>query len=433
MTTLDALQEPGRVAAPRLATIGLIGSGLIAFGVFLSGFVINEPAPYELYLVGLIGIWGLFGLRLSRSVFPLLALLVLFNIGGMLAITQMARLDDAPLYIAVSLFLALTSVFFAAIIEMDARRLKLIFAAYLTGALATATLGILGYFDAIPGGEQFTLYDRARGAFQDPNVFGPYLVLPALMLMHGLLAGSLRSAPLRLLALMVLTLGIFLSFSRAAWGLYALSTALLIFLMMVAQPTGLFRLRVLILSLIGIVVLIAAIAVALQLEQVSSLFTTRAQLIQDYDGARFGRFERHKLGFLMAMEKPLGIGPLVFGPIYGEDTHNIWLKALLDYGWLGFVSYLALMAWTLTLGFRYLLRERPWQPYLITTYIVFFGHILIGTVIDTDHWRHFYLLLGILWGCYALEARHQRALQDDVLRRPIISGTSAVRMNNRAM
>ena len=42
----------------------------------------------------------------------------------------------------------------------------------------------------------------------------------------------------------------------------------------------------------------------------------------------------------MAMEHPLGIGPLEFGPIYGEDTHNIWLKALLDYGWLGFASWL---------------------------------------------------------------------------------------------
>jgi O-antigen ligase len=109
------------------------------------------------------------------------------------------------------------------------------------------------------------------------------------------------------------------------------------------------------------------------------------------------------------MEKPLGIGPLVFGTIYGEDTHNIWLKTLMDYGWLGFVSYLALTAWTLVLGFRHLLRDRPWQPYLMTTYIVFLGHILVGTVIDTDHWRHFYVLLGVLWGCFALEAKWLRA------------------------
>ena len=31
-------------------------------------------------------------------------------------------------------------------------------------------------------------------------------------------------------------------------------------------------------------------------------------------------------------------------------------------------------------------------------------------VIDTDHWRHFYLLIGLIWGAIALEYRHQRGL-----------------------
>ncbi len=28
-------------------------------------------------------------------------------------------------------------------------------------------------------------------------------------------------------------------------------------------------------------------------------------------------------------------------------------------------------------------------------------------MIDIDHWRHFYLLLGIVWGGIALEAQYQ--------------------------
>jgi hypothetical protein len=31
-------------------------------------------------------------------------------------------------------------------------------------------------------------------------------------------------------------------------------------------------------------------------------------------------------------------------------------------------------------------------------------------VIDTDHWRHFYLLLGLIWGGMGLEYRHQRGM-----------------------
>ncbi|MER3354856.1 MAG: hypothetical protein RLQ73_12945 [Hoeflea sp. D1-CHI-28] len=310
----------------------MLASLCVAFGVFLSGFVINEPAPYELFLVVLIAVWALFGLRLSRHIAPLIVLYVVFNIGGMFSILTMDAVKQTPMYIAVSLFLAFTAMFFAAIIEADQRRLLLIFRAYLAGAIITALLGILGYFGAIPGGEVFTRYGRAMGAF---------------------------------------------------------------------------RLRILIMSMAGFVLLVAAIIIALQFDQVSELFSDRAKLVQEYDGARHGRFARHAIGFLMAMEHPLGIGPLEFGLMWGEDTHNIWLKALMDYGWLGFVSYVTLMVWTFTLGFKYLLRDRPWQPYMMLALIVLFGHTVIGMVIDTDHWRHFYLLMGVVWGCFALEARWQ--------------------------
>ena len=63
------------------------------------------------------------------------------------------------------------------------------------------------------------------------------------------------------------------------------------------------------------------------------------------------------------MEKPLGIGPMVFGTMFPEDEHNIWLKSphLL---WLARLRQLCpLIIWTLTIGFRYLLLDRPWQPY----------------------------------------------------------------------
>lgn len=413
MSTFDQIstRAGAHQVADTRAAIAIVASAMIAFGVFLSGFVIAEPAPYELYMAALVGLWALFGIRISRAVAPLLVLLLLFNIGGMFSILTMVRTEGAPLYIAVSLFLAFTSVFFAAIIEEDHRRLQLMCRAYVAAGVVTALLGILGYFNLIPGGELFTRYDRAKGAFEDPNVFGPFLVLPCLYLLHGLLVGKLVSSPLRLIGLMILTLGIFLSFSRAAWGLYGLSVVMMVAIMLLRERTAKFRLRIIILSGIGLVTLFIAIAIALQIDQVAELFSSRARLVQDYDGARFGRFERHKIGFLMAMEHPLGIGPLVFGPIFGEDTHNIWLKALLDYGWLGFVSYLALTVWTLVLGFRYLLRDRPWQPFLMISVILMVGHAVIGIVIDTDHWRHFYLILGMTWGCFALEWRHQRALR----------------------
>lgn len=391
---------------PQLATLGILGSLLVTVGVFLSGFVMSEPAPYELFMAGLIGLWALVGLRISRGVAPLLVLYVLFNIGGVLSLTVMADMTGGPMYIAVSLFLALSSVFFAAIIEARPARLELIFKAWVASAVVTSALGILGYFHAFPGAETFTLYDRAKGTFQDPNVFGPFLVAPSLYLIHGLLAGRILGAPLKIAGVLILALGVFLSFSRGAWGLYLFCVVALVFTMLLKERTGAFRLKILVLSLSAAGLMILALVFALQFEKVANLFSSRTQLVQEYDGGHLGRFDRHRIGFLMAMERPLGIGPMLFGKMFTEDEHNIYLKSLTTYGWLGFVTYLTLMAWTLSAAFKALLRDRPWQPFLMIAFIALVGHSAIGFVIDTDHWRHFYLLMGVIWGCLALERRH---------------------------
>jgi O-antigen ligase len=217
--------------------------------------------------------------------------------------------------------------------------------------------------------------------------------------------------PLLAMPLLIIVGGIFFSFSRGAWGLFALSAILLTGALFLQSLSGRFRLRIVVMTIAAVALLIVAIIVILQIPGVADMLSNRAKLAQDYDSARYGRFARYAMGFQLALERPLGIGPLVFGKIYGEDTHDIWLKTLMDYGWLGFVSYLTLTLWTVAAGFRLLLRNRLWQPYVLCAYVVYIGHIGLGTVIDTDHWRHFYLLVGLIWGGIALEYRHQRRLQ----------------------
>jgi len=408
---LSAITHELPRAAVNAKLIALISAAAVGLGVLLSGFVINEPAPYELYMAGLIGIWALFGLRISRAIVPLLVLLVVFNIGGMISMSQMSNLMSTPLYLAVSLFLAFTAVFFAAVTETNPKLYRVIFLAYVTAAVGTSLLGILGYFHAFPGAEMFTRYDRAAGAFEDPNVFGPFLALPGIYLLHRLLTGRPIKMVVYAVPLLIIVGGIFFSFSRGAWGLFGASAILLTGALFLQSSSGSFRLRIVVMSIAAFLFLALALLIALQIPSVAELFTVRAQLAQDYDSARLGRFARYGIGFMLALEKPLGIGPLVFGQIYGEDTHNIWLKALMDYGWLGFTAWLAMICWTLAAGFRILFRDRPWQPYVLCAYVVLIGHVALGTVIDTDHWRHFYLLLGLIWGGIGLEYRHQHALR----------------------
>ncbi len=393
-------------AAVNDKAIAIIVSCAVSLGVFLAGFVIREPAPYELYMAGLIAVWALFGLRISKAITPLLVLLIAFNIGGMISMTQMADLKDTPLYIAVSLFLAFTAVFFAAVIESRPDLYALMFRAWVASAVITGLAGILGYFHALPGFEMFTKYERAAGVFQDPNVFGPFLALPGIWLLYRILTGGpsewLRCVP----PLLVIIMAIFLSFSRGAWGLFGVSAILVTGTLFLRSQSGMFRLRLAMMTVAAFALLVVAILVALQIPSVAELFTTRAQLVQEYDGARLGRFARYVIGFQLATEHPFGIGPLVFGQLYGEDTHNIWLKALMDYGWLGFASWLTMIVWTIAAGFRILFRERPWQPFLLCAWVTLIGHVALGSVIDTDHWRHFYILIGMVWGAIALEQRY---------------------------
>lgn len=409
MSTTDNIFGAVPVATGR-ASIKALADWCIAIAVFSGGFVMFEPAPYELILSAMLGMWLLFGMRIPREVLPLLLLLTVFNIGGIISSFQGADWNGGLIYVAVSFFLALTSVFFAILIMEDMGRLRLIYRAYVISALVTALLGIAGYLGLAPGLEIFTLYSRAKGAFQDPNVFGPFLTVPILYLIYGIVNRSPSLLPVRAGILAILLIALMLSFSRAAWGLAFLSAILFYALLIINEQQAKTRLKYVVIAIIGVSAGIVLITGLFQLEAVSILLDQRLKLVQDYDTGRGGRFARHLQGYLFAIETPLGVGPLQFGPIFGADTHNNFLKALMDYGWVGFFSWITLLMVTLAAGFKLLFRQRPWLPYFQIAYVTFIGHHIIGNVIDTDHWRHFYLLMGIIWGCIGLEYRWQRSV-----------------------
>jgi hypothetical protein len=67
-----------------------------------------------------------------------------------------------------------------------------------------------------------------------------------------------------------------------------------------------------------------------------------------------------------------------------------------------------LLLTTVMVGLRTALVRTPWQPYLITALAAFVGEMAEGFVIDTDHWRHFFLMLGMVWGLAAATLRQVR-------------------------
>ncbi|NVK34938.1 MAG: O-antigen ligase family protein [Rhodobacteraceae bacterium] len=379
--------------------------------VFLSGFVLREPAPYELYLAFLTVVWMLFGLKLRAAFGPLIICMLLYIAGGVAALPMASETKDASIYIATSGFLAVTAIFYAAILAERPDRTVLIERAYVASALLVACFGIAGYFHLFPGAGMFTLYDRARGTFEDPNVFGPFLVLPTILLIRHLLVGNASRWLVLPLPILILTFGIFLSFSRGAWGVLVASCLIVYVLLLITERNPVRRLRLIILGALGLVAVVALLGVALSFDSIGDMFEQRAKLVQSYDGARLGRFARYSLGFHMVMERPLGLGAMEFHNYFPEDEHNVYLKGFTTYGWLGGITYLVMVGWTFARLFPLLFKPRPWTPFVHCLFAVLVSHALLAIIIDTDHWRHVYMLFGLSWGLIAADRLERCAFQ----------------------
>jgi hypothetical protein len=125
----------------------------------------------------------------------------------------------------------------------------------------------------------------------------------------------------------------------------------------------------------------------------------------------------------MALDRPIGIGPLQFHTYFPEDTHNSFLNAFMSGGWLAGVFYPALVALTLVFGFRMVFVRTPWQQTAIAVFAGYFGVATESFVIDSDHWRHTFLLMGVMWGLIAATERskapaQQPAADDRLLSQP---------------
>ena len=370
---------------------------LVFLVLFTSGFVLREPAPYDVLMIGLMGLSVMTGLRVPRGLGLPATLLMLFFVFDLVGVLNAIEPERARTHALVTIYLGMTTLFFACLLARDSEKiLRIIFIGYAAGALLTALAGIAGYFGGV---EIFTENSRARGMFKDPNVFGPFLVPPALYAMMQLIDNPVRKAWVWLGVLGVLVVGVLLSFSRAAWGHFLVSAGMMVFLMFLLTSDWRKRGRIVsyvtIISGLGILLLMYLIS----MKSVSVLFAERFSLTQSYDVAESGgRFQGHLVALKVIFMNPLGVGPFSFSKIYGADPHNVYLQTLLTAGWVGGLSYLVLVLLTLWRGFIFLFRKTHVQEYFIIVYCSFLPLALEGIIIDTDHWRHFYLLLGLIWG-----------------------------------
>jgi hypothetical protein len=395
-----------RVLALQRALVWLVGAS--------GGIVFIEPSPYELTTLTAAVFFVATGLRLRLVFMPLLLLLVLINVGYSIGAVPVMDKSGVANWITTSWYMAITVMFFAMVVAEDtAARLDMLRRGLIVGALIAATSGIAGYFNLVPGGHDLlTLYDRASGTFKDPNVFGAFLILPALFALQSVVSDSLAKSLRSTITLGIIALAILLAFSRAAWGGLAITAGFMLALMVLTSESSAQRSRIIVMSVVAVVVALMLLAVLLSFDSISEMFKERASFDQSYDEGRFGRFGRHILGADMALDLPFGIGPLQFHRYFPEDTHNSYLNAFMSGGWLAGVCYPALVFMTVIMGFRHVFVRVPWQRAYLAIFAAFLGTVGESFIIDTDHWRHFWMMLGAMWGMFVAAQRYRAAPGD---------------------
>ncbi|WP_238184993.1 O-antigen ligase family protein, partial [Methylobacterium trifolii] len=376
---------------------GLANAMLAAF-VFFACFAFSETSPYDLVAIPTILLWMCLGIRLHRGVVPLVGLLLLY-LGAIVTALIPYLNEDFPLTWTIQLiYLCVTCIFFAMFFSENTHaRMELALKAYTVSCVFSAALGIVGYLQWLGIEDLFYKYDRASGTFQDPNVFGSFLTLGALYLMHGLLTATTRRPVLSLVALLVILAGIFLSFSRGSWGGTAVAAVLMIGSVYVSCRSARLRRRIVALSLVTLGLGVVAVIGLLSVDHVHKMFETRASVSQDYDEGETGRFGNQLRGIGMLIERPMGMGPMHWRLTFGLEPHNSYIGSFANGGWLGGAVFLGLVLATGFIGFRLLARASPYRAHAQIVWPALLMFFLQALQIDIEKWRHVYMMLGMVW------------------------------------
>jgi hypothetical protein len=388
--------------------VGLLGTlalalgryhAAVALGLLLLAVVRIEPAPPDLVFAVVIAV-TLATARLHLERVPLSATVLVsaFLAVNLLAATGATDGTRALMFFGITFYLGVFALWLAAYVA-SARRARLVLLAYLAGAAISAAGACLALVVPFPGGQAFVDGPRAQGLFKDPNVFGPFLVPAALMLMEETVAPRLLRLRLatKLVLLSVLTVGIVFSFSRAAWLNLAVGVLVLLAILALRRGGGRRALTLLAVALVAGAALVGVVTATSTMD-----FLSERAALQEYDAQRFGA---QASGIEIAERHPLGLGPGQFEQVSDVSAHSTYVRALAEEGIAGALLVFGLML--LTLGFAARNVALGVGTYGIGSaglLAAWCGLLANSFFVDTLHWRHLWLVAALIWAGTALRA-----------------------------
>jgi O-antigen ligase len=390
-----AMLAGGILAASLMLALAVASyEAAIALGFVLFGVVRFEPAPSDalLALAALLAVLsGRIDLR--RVPGPIMALLVVLLALNVFSMAGAAELGEATRYFAITVYVVVLAVWLTSYLR-SAARMRLVIRAYVYGAVACSALAVAALFVAYPGHELLAGEgaSRAQGLFKDPNVFGPFLIPAALIVLEESLRPRLLGLrrPVAVALLVVLVLGIVFAFSRAAWLNFAVALAVMVVVLCLRTGSG--RAAGAALALVAVVAVCAGAAVMLTGSE--SFLQERAR-VQTYDTARFSA---QRSGIQLASEHPLGVGPGQFEIAQPVSAHSIYIRVLAEQGALGLLTLVALLGGTLVVAARNAIAGR--DAYGVGSAVLlgaWCGLLANSAFVDTLHWRHLWLVAALIW------------------------------------
>ncbi len=370
-------------------------SSVLYLNVLLISAAFFEPAPSDIVFIFLIAfMWRkerFSLLNIYKAAFMTIPLFfyILINI---IALFNIQDFKGAIAYMAITFYLIFYALFILGSSSMT-KHIR-IFHAYVLSSTLAAALGIAGYVFRIP---LLTVYEftRAKALFKDPNVFGPFLVPAIIILLSSLRRKNLKKPEkwMYLSAILVNFTGLVLSFSRGAYVNFL--AALLAYVMLNIRRIPLKRF----IAYLMIAVLISGILwVGVLNEDFKSFLAGRLKL-QTYDS---DRFEAQRTGLAYAGERLFGHGPGQYGLMVektigqGYAAHSLYIRILLENGISGFIIIMVFFVLLMKSIFKGCTGSQGQErENCIILFSVLCGILINSFVVDTLHWRHFWLFAGL--------------------------------------
>ncbi len=365
----------------------------VSLAFLLLGFQIVDPAPVDLVLVIVIAVAFVTG-RLALQSVPTWVVLTMgaFIAMGMLSTTEALKVGRAAFFLSITVYLCAFGLWVCAYVTTE-ERARTILTAMIVVAVISAIGGSLTLFMNVPVFNTIADGQRAEGLFDDPNIYGPFLVAISLLLLQELIEPRLLKRwgrPLIALLTAIVTIGWFLSYSRAAWLNYAVALAVLLVLLPLRRGGATRALVLLLVVIAGAGTTVTTVVLTGQ-----STFVQERAKKQSYDTDRFGA---QRLGIEVAETRPLGIGPGQFEVVSPVSAHSTYIRAGAEQGFIGFVLVLVLFVGTLLVAINNVLWGKDTAGIgSLGLLAIWCGTLANSVFIDTLHWRHLFIFAGLIW------------------------------------